>query len=107
KIVVRSAKDKEKFVTLDHVERTLSIGDLMICDESSPMCIAGVYGGLNSGITDNSKHVFIESACFNPASIRKTSKRHGLKTDASFRFERGTDPEITIYALKRAANLIC
>jgi phenylalanyl-tRNA synthetase beta chain len=107
KIIVRSAKQNEKFVTLDKVERILSQDDLMICDVEKPMCIAGVYGGLNSGITDNSKNIFIESACFNPSSIRKTSKRHGLKTDASFRFERGTDPEITIYALKRAAALMC
>lgn len=107
KIIVRSARENEKFVTLDHVERIMHAGDLMICDESSAMCIAGVYGGLTSGISEKTKNIFIESACFNPASIRKTSKRHGLKTDASFRFERGTDPEITIYALEHAASLIC
>lgn len=105
-IIVRSAIENEKFVTLDNIERTMHSGDLMICDESKAMCIAGVYGGLTSGINDKTKNIFIESACFNPAFIRKTSKRHGLKTDASFRFERGTDPEITIYALKRAASLI-
>ena len=107
KIIVRTAKQNEKFVTLDHVERNMQTGDLMICDESNAMCIAGVYGGLTSGISEKTENIFIESACFNPISIRKTSKKHGLKTDASFRFERGTDPEITIYALKRAASLIC
>ena len=107
KIIVRSAKENEKFVTLDKVERTMHVGDLMICDESKPMCIAGVYGGLTSGISEKSTNIFIESACFNPASIRKTGKRHGLKTDASFRFERGSDPNITIYALKRASEMIC
>ncbi len=107
KINVRSACENEKFVALDHVERTMHVGDLLICDDSNAMCIAGVYGGLTSGISENTMDVFIESACFNPASIRETSKRHGLKTDASFRFERGTDLEITIYALKRAASLIC
>ena len=105
-IIVRSANPNEKFVTLDNVERTMHSGDLMICDESRALCIAGVYGGINSGITEKTKNIFLESACFSPASIRKTSKRHGLKTDASFRFERGTDPEITMYALKRAASLI-
>ena len=107
KIIVRSAKENEKFVTLDHIERKMHTGDLLICDESNAMCIAGVYGGLSSGISEKTESIFIESACFSPASIRKTSKKHGLKTDASFRFERGTDPEITIYALKRAASLIC
>ena len=107
KIVVRSAKSGEKFTTLDKVERNLAEDDLMICDESSPMCMAGVFGGINSGITEKTINVFLESACFNPVSIRKTSKRHGLKTDASFRFERGTDPEITVKALNRAASLIC
>ncbi len=107
RIVVRTAKENEKFVTLDKIERTLFPGDLLICDENKPMCIAGVYGGLHSGITENTTTVFLESAYFNPASIRKTSKRHGLKTDASFRFERGTDPELTLYALQRAAIMIC
>jgi phenylalanyl-tRNA synthetase beta chain len=107
KVVVRSAKENEKFLTLDNVERTMHSGDLLICDEMHAMCIAGVYGGLNSGISSKTKNVFIESACFNPASIRSTGKRHGLKTDASFRFERGTDPEMTLYALKRSALLIC
>ena len=106
KVVVRNARDGEKFITLDKVERTLTSENLMICDETSPMCIAGVFGGIHSGITSKTKNIFLESACFSPASIRKTSKQHGLKTDASFRFERGTDPSITVYALKRAALLI-
>lgn len=106
KIIVRSARDGEKFVTLDKVERTLSKGNLMICNTSEAMCIAGVFGGIGSGIKESTTSVFLESAYFNPASIRKTSKFHGLKTDASFRFERGTDPEMTLYALKRAAMLI-
>lgn len=107
KVVVRSARDGERFVTLDKIERTLSAGNLMICNAEDPMCIAGVFGGIGSGIKETTTSVFLESAYFNPASIRKTSKYHGLKTDASFRFERGTDPEMTVYALKRAALLIC
>ena len=106
KVVVRSAEEGEKFVTLDGVERTLSSADLMICSQERPMCIAGVYGGQDSGITDNTVNVFIESAYFNPVSVRKTAKRHGLNTDASFRFERGIDPNIQVYALKRAAMLM-
>ncbi len=106
-VVVRMAKEKEKFTTLDLVERTLSSEDLMICDAQTSMCIAGVFGGVNSGIGEKTKNVFLESAYFNPASIRKTGKRHGLKTDASFRFERGTDPELTLYAMKRAAAMMC
>jgi len=106
KIVVRNAKPEEKFVTLDGIERKLSPSNLMICNASDAMCIAGVFGGIKSGISEKTKNIFIESAYFNPASIRKTSKEHGLKTDASFRFERGTDPEATLYALKRAAMLI-
>ncbi|MEH6308138.1 phenylalanine--tRNA ligase subunit beta [Olivibacter sp. CPCC 100613] len=105
-IVVRNAEEGESFVTLDDVRRQLSTEDLMICDEEKPLCIAGVFGGLNSGVTDTTVNVFLESAYFNAVSIRKSSKRHGLKTDASFRFERGTDPDITVYALKRAALLI-
>ncbi len=103
---VKRANEGEKFVTLDGVERTLSSEDLMICNKKSPMCIAGVFGGLKSGVTDNTTSVFIESAYFNPVSIRKTSKRHTLKTDASFRYERGADPMIAMYAAKRAALLI-
>jgi phenylalanyl-tRNA synthetase beta chain len=106
KVIVRPAKEGEKFITLDKVERTLVAGNLMICNVEEPMCIAGVFGGIKSGISDKTKNIFLESAYFSPASIRKTSKHHGLKTDASFRFERGTDPEITIYALQRAALLM-
>lgn len=105
-IIVRNAREGESFVTLDEVERKLSAQDLMICDEEKPLCIAGVFGGLNSGVTETTVNVFLESAYFNAVSVRKSSKRHGLKTDASFRFERGTDPDITVYALKRAALLI-
>jgi phenylalanyl-tRNA synthetase beta chain len=106
KVVVRKAEPGTSFITLDFVTRKLSKDDLMICDSFEPMCIAGVFGGIKSGITVKTKNIFIESAYFNPASIRKTAKSHGLKTDASFRFERGTDPEITLYALKRAAMMI-
>ncbi len=106
KIVVRSATEGEKFVTLDGVERTLTQNDLMICSAERPMCIAGVYGGLDSGISDETVNVFIESAYFHPVWVRKTAKRFGLNTDASFRFERGIDPNIQVYALKRAAMLM-
>lgn len=106
KVVVKNCEEGTPFVTLDGVARKLSKEDLMICNAEVPMCIAGVFGGLNSGVKDTTRNIFLESACFNPVSVRKTSKRHGLKTDASFRFERGTDPEITVYALKRAAILI-
>ncbi|MBU2650359.1 MAG: phenylalanine--tRNA ligase subunit beta [Bacteroidetes bacterium] len=105
-VVVRLAKPAEKFVTLDGIERSLDPDDLMICDISDGMCIAGVFGGEHSGVTSKTKRIFLESASFNPAFIRKTSKRHSLQTDASFRFERGSDPNITVYALKRAALLI-
>ena len=106
KVVVRSAAEGEKFVTLDGVERTLTSNDLMICSAERPMCIAGVYGGLESGINDQTVNVFIESAYFHPVWVRKTAKRFGLNTDASFRFERGIDPNIQVYALKRAAMLM-
>ncbi|MCG2611430.1 phenylalanine--tRNA ligase subunit beta [Flavobacterium sp. SM15] len=106
KVVVKTMPAGTKFVTLDEVERILHEEDLMICDESGPMCIAGVFGGKNSGVTENTNAIFLESAYFNPVSIRKTAKRHTLSTDASFRFERGIDPTITEYALKRAALLI-
>lgn len=106
-VVVRRAKDKEKFTTLDGVERELSIEDLMICDLKKPMCIGGVFGGENSGVSESTTAIFLESAYFNPVSIRKSSKRHTLKTDASFRFERGANPEILTYACKRAAQLLC
>ncbi len=94
------------FTTLEGIERKLNENDLMICNGDEPMCIGGVFGGLTSGVTESTKNVFLESAYFNPVSIRKTARRHGLNTDASFRFERGCDPEMTIYALKRAALLI-
>jgi phenylalanyl-tRNA synthetase beta chain len=106
KIVVKKLNAASPFITLDGIEHELSTDDLMICDESNALCIAGVFGGKNSGITETTKELFLESACFNSVSVRKTAKRHGLKTDASFRFERGTDPAITVYALKRAALLI-
>ncbi len=106
KVVVRSAEEGEKFVTLDGVERTLTANDLMICSAERPMCIAGVYGGQDSGISDSTVNVFIESAYFHPVWVRKTAKRFGLNTDASFRFERGIDPNIQVYALKRAAMLM-
>ena len=106
KVVVRSAAEGEKFVTLDGVERTLTANDLMICSAERPMCIAGVYGGLDSGISDQTVYVFIESAYFHPVWVLKTAKRFGLNTDASFRFERGIDPNIQVYALKRAAMLM-
>ena len=106
KIVVQTLPAGTKFVTLDDVERTLHEEDLMICDEKGPLCIAGVFGGKKSGVSENTNSIFLESAYFNPVSIRKTAKRHQLNTDASFRFERGIDPTITEYALKRAALLI-
>lgn len=104
-IVVRTCPEGTPFKTLDGVERKLSAEDLMICDAEKPMCIAGVFGGEFSGVSDTTTNLFIESAYFNPVRIRKTAKRHGLNTDASFRFERGIDPNITVYALKRAAML--
>jgi phenylalanyl-tRNA synthetase beta chain len=103
---VRHLPDKTKFVTLDGLERTLSSSDLMICNSTDGMCIAGVFGGLRSGVTENTTDLFLESATFSPVSVRRTSRRHDLHTDASYRFERGTDPEMTLYALKRAAVLI-
>lgn len=106
KIVVKTLTEGTKFTTLDGVERSLSENDLMICNTEEGMCIAGVFGGLDSGVTESTTKVFIESAYFNPVSIRKTARRHGLNTDASFRYERGCDPNITVYALKRAAILI-
>ena len=106
KIIVRNAKKDEKFTTLDGIERKLDLQDLMICNAEKPMCIAGVFGGLESGVNSNTVNVFLESAYFNPVSIRKSAKRHGLSTDASFRFERGVDPDKTKYALKYAATLI-
>ena len=105
-IHVRYARQGEKFVTLDGVEREMDARDLMIANSEEAMCIAGVFGGLESGVTENTKNVFLESAYFNPVTIRKTSRRHQLQTDASFRYERGCDPNNTLYVLKRAALLI-
>lgn len=105
-IVVRTCPAGTKFTTLDGVERELDSADLMICDSEKPMCIAGVFGGLDSGVTEATKSVFIESAYFNPTRVRKTARRHGLSTDASFRYERGTDPNICDYAAKLAAVMI-
>ncbi|MEZ7873871.1 MAG: phenylalanine--tRNA ligase subunit beta [Bacteroidales bacterium] len=104
-VIVRRAKDGERFTTLDGVERKLTAEDLMICDAEKPMTLAGIFGGAESGITSSTKRVFLESAYFNPVSIRKSSKRHQIKTDASFRYERGADPEMVPYAIKRAAIL--
>ena len=106
KITVKTVASGTKLVTLDDVERTLHEEDLLICDDKGPLCLAGVFGGKNSGVTENTTSIFLESAYFNPVTIRKTAKRHTLSTDASFRFERGIDPSITEYALKRAALLI-
>lgn len=105
-ILVKKCAEGTSFTTLDGVKRSLSSDDLMICDAEKPLAIAGVFGGLDSGVTEATTNVFLESAYFNSVSVRKTAKRHGLKTDASFRFERGTDPEMTVIALKRAAILI-
>ena len=105
-IHVRYAKQGEKFVTLDGVEREMDARDLMIANKEEAMCIAGVFGGLESGVTENTKNIFLESAYFDPVTIRKTSRRHQLQTDASFRYERGCDPCNTLYVLKRAALLI-
>ncbi len=106
KVVVRKAAEGELFKTLDGVERKLAAEDLVIADAEKPMCIAGVFGGEYSGVTEGTTSIFLESAYFNPVSVRKTSKRHSLKTDSSFRFERGTNPDITVEALKKAAILI-
>ncbi|MBN1767776.1 MAG: phenylalanine--tRNA ligase subunit beta [Prolixibacteraceae bacterium] len=107
KIIVKTLPQGTRFTTLDEVERELYTDDLMICNgESTPMCIGGVFGGIDSGVKESTQNVFLESAWFDPVFIRKTARRHGLNTDASFRFERGTDPNGVIYALKRAALLI-
>jgi phenylalanyl-tRNA synthetase beta chain len=107
RIVVKTLDKETKFTTLDGEVRTISKEDLMICDAEKPLCIAGVLGGSGSGVTENTKTIFLESAYFNPVSIRKTAKRHAINTDASFRFERGIDPNITEDALMRACVLIC
>ncbi len=106
KVIVQKVAKETKFVTLDGTERRLSENDLMICDYEKPICIAGVFGGMNSGVSETTKNIFLESASFEPVHVRKTSKFHALKTDSSFRFERGADPEITVYALQRAAKLL-
>ena len=106
KVVVRRATEGAKFTTLDGVERTLDAADLMICDAEQARCMAGVFGGLDSGVTDATTRVFLESACFNATSVRRTARRHGISTDSSFRFERGVDPNGCMYALKLAAMLI-
>ena len=105
-IIVKKFKGHKKFQTLDGIERKLDKNDLMICDHKKPLCIAGIIGGEQSAVGDKSKDIFLESACFNSISVRKSAKKFGLNTDASFRFERGVDPEIGIYAIKRAAILI-
>lgn len=104
-VIIKKLKKGAKFITLDEVERSLSGDELMICNRKSGMCMAGVFGGIDSGVKASTTSVFLESAYFNPVSIRKTAKHHGLNTDASFRYERGADPNITVYALKRAAQL--
>lgn len=106
KVIVKTMPEGTKFVTLDGVERTLTERDLMICDTEEAMCIGGIFGGQESGVTEATTDVFLESACFHPTWIRKTARRFGLNTDASFRFERGLDPNNTVYVLKRAALLI-
>ena len=106
KVVVKTMPEGTPFVTLDGIERKLSERDLMICNTEEPMCMGGVFGGLDSGISDSTKNVFLESAYFHPTWIRKSARRHQLSTDASFRFERGIDPNGTLYALKQAAMLV-
>ncbi len=107
RIVVRRAEQGSKFTTLDGVERTLDAADLMICDAAEPKTMAGVFGGLDAGVTDTTTRVFLESACFNSTSVRRTARRHGISTDSSFRFERGVDPNGCEYAMRYAAGLIC
>ncbi|MDH6358618.1 phenylalanine--tRNA ligase subunit beta [Parabacteroides sp. PF5-9] len=106
KVIVKTMPEGTKFVTLDGVERTLAASDLMICNTEEAMCVGGVFGGLDSGVTEKTTDIFLESANFNPTRIRKTARRFGLNTDSSFRFERGLDANRTMYALKRAALLI-
>src|SRR5690606_11933870 len=100
------ARANENFITLDGIERKLSTEDLVIADAEKPMCLAGVFGGQYSGVSEETTSIFLESAYFNPVTVRKTAKRHGLKTDSSFRFERGTNPDMTVEALKKAAKLM-
>jgi phenylalanyl-tRNA synthetase beta chain len=105
-IIVKRLKEGTPFITLDGIERKLSAQDVMVCDGKNPACIGGVFGGMESGVTETTKNIFLESAYFDPVAIRKTARRHGLNTDASFRFERGVDPQNTVIAMKRAALLI-
>ncbi|MFW5699776.1 MAG: phenylalanine--tRNA ligase subunit beta, partial [Bacteroidota bacterium] len=105
-IIVKRLAEGAKFTTLDEQEHKLSAEDMMICDGEGPVAMAGIFGGMDSGVTESTTNIFLESAYFNPVSVRKTAKRHGLSTDSSFRFERGVDPNNTIYAMKRAALLI-
>jgi phenylalanyl-tRNA synthetase beta chain len=107
RIIIKTLETGTKFTTLDDVERELHEEDLMICDAEKPLCIAGVFGGKNSGVSESTSAIFLESAYFNPVSVRKTAKRHGLNTDASFRFERGIDPNSAEYALQVAAIMLC
>ena len=106
KITVQSLEKGTKFTTLDGVQRELSGNELMICDEKGGLCMAGIYGGMNSGVSETTTNVFLESAYFDPVSVRKSAKYHGLNTDSSFRFERGVDPNMTLVALKQAAVLL-
>jgi len=106
-VIIKTLPAGSSFVTLDEIERKLTDDDLVICNAKSGMCIAGVLGGIVSGVTEKTRNIFLESAHFNPVTVRKTSKRHGINTDASFRFERGSDPNMTVFALNRAARMIC
>lgn len=106
KVIVKKLPAGTKFTTLDEVERTLSENDLMICDANGGMCMAGIYGGIHSGVTEQTRNIFIESAFFDPKTIRKTARLHAMNTDSSFRFERGVDPNATLYVLRRAALLV-
>ena len=106
KVIVKNMPEGAQFKTLDGIDRKLSSDDLMICSTDEAMCIGGVFGGLDSGVTETTRNIFLESAYFNPVTIRKTARRHGLNTDASFRFERGCDPTNPVYVLKRCALLI-
>lgn len=106
KVIVRNAEEGETLTTLDDVERELKPHNLVICNETTPVALAGVIGGADSGVADSTKNIFIESAYFNPSVVRKTAKEFGLNTDSSYRFERGTDPEMVLFALQRAANLV-
>ena len=106
KVIIKRNSKKLKFETLDEIERTITSEDLLICDSKKPMCLAGIFGGLYSGITEKTSIIFLESAFFDPISVRKSAKHHNLSTDSSYRFERGKDPNLTKYALKRAVLLI-